>query len=231
MSIESAEARPRTVELELLVRDPDCFFVAASESIGCTVELEDMAHRSDDRLLEFFTVSGTAPERVLDLVADAPAIDEAHLVRETDDGGLFEFVVAGPCVTKTLADAGAVTRSVTASNGEGRVVAEVPSHVTIRRVVERFTERHPGSELLAHRQRDRCLRVGHSEAGPLDELTQRQEEALRTAYASGYFNWPRDNGAEDCAAALGISQPTFSQHLRAGQRRLFEALFGAATDR
>jgi predicted DNA binding protein len=60
----------------------------------------------------------------------------------------------------------------------------------------------------------------------LDRLTDRQQEALRTAYLSGYFSWPRESGAEACADALGVSQPTFSQHLRVGQHRLFDVLFG-----
>jgi predicted DNA binding protein len=228
MSVERMEFDAGTVELKLRVRDRNCFFVAASAEASCTVGLEEMFQRSDGRLLEFFSVQGTPPERVLELSADAPAIEEVRVVRSDEDGGLFQFVVAGPCVTVTLADVGAVTRSVTASNGEGRVVAEVPPHVDVRTVVETFRERHPGSELVARRQRDGGLGVTQEafDTRLLDRLTDRQLEVLRTAYLSGYFSWPRDTGAEACAEALGISQPTFSQHLRVGQHRLFDALFG-----
>jgi predicted DNA binding protein len=227
MSVEEMELEAETVELELRVRDRGCFFVAASAEASCTVELEEMFQRSDGRLLEFFSVQGASPERVLELSADAPAIDDVRVVRGDDDGGLFQFVVAGPCVTVTLADVGAVTRSVTASNGEGRVTAEVPPHVEVRRVVEAFRDRHPGSELVARRGRTGGLRVTRDgvEARLLDRLTDRQQEVLRTAYLGGYFDWPRESSADACADALGISQPTFSQHLRVGQRRLFDALF------
>ena len=212
MSVERMEFDAGTVELELRVRDRNCFFVDASAKAACTVGLEEMFQRSDGRLLEFFTVQGASPERVLELSADAPAIEEVRVVRSDEDGGLFQFVVAGPCVTVTLADVGAMTRSVTASRGEGRVVAE----------------RHPGSELVARRQRDGGLEVTQEafDTRLLDGLTDRQLEVLRTAYLSGYFSWPRETGAEACAEALGISQPTFSQHLRVGQHRLFDALFG-----
>ena len=228
MSLGQVEVGTETVELELRVRDRNCFFVAASSEASCTVQLEEMFQRSDGRLLEFFSVQGASPERVLGLSADAPAIDEARIVRSDDEGGLFQFVVAGPCVTVTLADTGAVTRSVTASDGEGRVVADVPRHVDVRTVVEAFRDRHPGSELVARRQRSGGLRVARdaAEGRLLDRLTDRQQEALRTAYLSGYFSWPRESGAEACADALGVSQPTFSQHLRVGQHRLFDVLFG-----
>jgi predicted DNA binding protein len=228
MSLERVGAGRRTVELELRVRDPACFFVTASEVADCTVELEEMVQRSDGRLLEFFAVRGADPERVLDLSADAPGIEDVRLVRADGDGNLFQFVVAGPCVTVTLADAGAVTRSVTASGGEGRVVADVPEHVDVRSVVETFRERHPGSELAARRERERPVGVGDGGKGQelLDALTARQRQVVRTAYLSGYFAWPRESDAEACADALGVSQPTFSQHLRTAQQRVFEALFG-----
>lgn len=223
MSIQATESGERSTELELGVRDRGCFFVAASAAGDCRVELEELVGRSDGRLLEFFTVHGTTPERVRELSAEAPAIDEARLLRSDGDHHLFGFVVSGPCVTVTLADAGAVTRSVTAAHGEGRVVADVPAHVDVRSVVETFRERHADSELVARRQRDRP--VGAGESGLLDLLTARQREVLRTAYLAGYFEWPRESDAATCAAALDISQPTFSQHLRTGQRRLFGALF------
>lgn len=229
MSIERLEAGEGTVELELRVRDRECFFVAASAEAGCTVELEELVQRSDCVLLEFFTVRGAAPERILNLAGRAPAIEEARVVRTDGEESLVEFVVTGHCVTVTLADAGAITRSVSASDGEGRVVADVPPHVAVRDVVERFRDRHADSELVARREHDRCVGVTRQEIERdlFAALTPRQQEALRTAYLGGYFNWPRDSAAEDCAAALGVSQPTFSQHLRGAQRRLLDALLDA----
>lgn len=232
MSIEEVRTESSTTKLELRVNDRGCFFVAASADADCSVELEEMVQRSDGRLLEFFTVRGTTPDRVVELSEDAPAIEEVRLVRTDGAEHLFRFVVAGPCVTVTLADAGAVTRSVTASQGEGRVVADVPPHVDVRSVVETFRERHSGSELVARRQRDRSVGVAGDEGRTLlDALTARQLEVLRTAYVSGYFAWPRESTAEACAAALGVSQPTFSQHLRTGQQRLFGRVFDGPTDR
>jgi predicted DNA binding protein len=106
----------------------------------------------------------------------------------------------------------------------------VPPHVDVRTVVETFQDRHPGSELVARRQRDGGLGVTREafDSRLLAALTDRQLEVLRTAYLSGYFSWPRESSAAACAEALGISQPTFSQHLRVGQYRLFDALFGGS---
>lgn len=228
MVIQDASTSAESVELELSVRDRKCFFIRASDEGNCHVFLEELIHRADGQLLEFFTVRDVSAGRVLQMVADEPAITEARLVREGPDGSLFQFIVSGPCVTATLADTGAITRAVSASSGEGHVVATVPPHVEVRTVVDTFRRQHPNSELLARRRSERSVPVRTEDgvrATLADRLTEKQLEALRTAYLSGYFDWPRESTADECADALGVTQPTFSQHIRAAQYRVFTALF------
>lgn len=227
MATQEAGPAGTSIELELQVRDRGLFFVRASGEAGCRVALAEMVHRSDGRLLEYFAVEGTAPDRVLAAAAGASAIDDARLIREDGGEALFEFVVSGPCIGGTLADAGAVVREVVAVDGVGSVLADVPPHADARQVVETVRERHD-AELLARRERDRPapeFTPREFRATLANELTERQLETLRTAYAGGYFAWPRESTAEECAGALGIAQPTFTQHLRAGQQKLLRALF------
>lgn len=227
MATQEPEPAETSIELEFRVRDRELFFVRASADADCRVTLAEMVHRSDGRLLEYFTVEAAAPDRVLGAAGAAPAIDDARLIREGDRETLFEFVISGPCIGGTLADSGAVVREVFADNGVGRVVADVPPHADALRVVDTVRERHD-AELNARRQRDRPAPEFTSRAFRAtlaDRLTERQLETLRTAYAGGYFAWPRESTAEECAEALGITQPTFTQHLRTGQEKLLEALF------
>lgn len=222
------------IELEFRVRDRECFFVTASANAGCRVELEEMVHQSDGRLLEFFTIRGASPDEVISAAESSPAIADTRLIREDGDESLFEFVVTGPCVGATLADAGAIVRTITAENGVGRVVADVPPHVDIRTVVETFGRRHADSELVARRERDTPgpeFTKREFQTRLMNRLTDKQQDALRTAYAGGYFGWPRESTADECAEALGVSQPTFCQHLRAGEQKLMEALFEGSASR
>lgn len=232
MTVQEPAETPIT-EIELEVRDRNCFFVRLSAETDCLIRLEELIHRADGNLLQYFSIRETSPEEVLDMAASESAIAEARLVRNGTDGNLFQFVVSGPCVTATLADTGAITRDVSAAGGVGRVVATVPSHVAVRTVVETFQTRHPVSEFLARRERDQSTPV-RTNAGVhtilADRLTEKQYEVLRTAYLNGYFAWPRERTAEECADALGIAQPTFSQHLRTAQSKVFTALFDSALD-
>lgn len=234
MDITTIDATGSAVELELELRDRDCFFVDASAVADCRVELEHMVNRSDDRLLEYFIVEGAAPDRVLSMVEESAAIDEARLISRGVDGGLFEFVVSGSCVTTTLADTGAIARSVSAESGVGDILADVPGHVDVRRVVEQFRESHPKSDLTACRYSDEPVPI-RTERGVhatmADQLTDKQLEVLRTAYLSGYFSWPRRTTAEECADALGIAQPTFSQHIRVAQAKVISGLFDDSVEK
>lgn len=228
MSVPESTTDGKPVEVELRVRDGECFFVRASAETDCRLLLEDLVHRADGKLIEFFTVKDVPADRVLAMAKRESAITEARVVREELDGGLFQFVVSGRCVTATLAEAGAITQAVSASSGEGRVVAEVPPHVEVREVIEAFGRRHPDSELVACRRSDQSLSVRTEqsiEATLADCLTDKQFEVLKTAYLNGYFDWPRESTAKACAEALGITQPTFSQHVRRAQHRVFEVVF------
>lgn len=227
MATHDLERTERSVELAFEVRDRRLFFVRASAEASCRVTLAEMVHRSDGDLLEFFTIEGASPGAVLDAAAEATAIEDARLIRENEGESLFEFVVSGPCIGGTLADVEAIVRDVVAEDGVGRVVADVPPHADARRVVETVRARHD-AELVVQRERDRSapeFTAREFRATLADRLTDRQLETLRTAWAAGYFAWPRESTGEDCADALGIAQPTFTEHLRIGQAKVVEALF------
>ena len=60
-----------------------------------------------------------------------------------------------------------------------------------------------------------------------EAFTDRQYEALTTAHEMGYFDSPRRAGNEEVAERLGISGPTFSEHLAVAQRKLLNQLLAA----
>lgn len=216
------------VELEFQLRDRTCFFVEMSALLDSRVNLEYFVNRSDGQLLEYFTIEDASPDEVLSATDDVDAITDARRISRGASGSLFEFVVSGRCVATTLADAGAIAQSVVAVDGIGHVVADVPAHVDVRHVVETFRERYPDSDLVARQDSEQSVPVQTERGAQVtltNQLTDKQLEALRTAYVNGYFTWPRTSTAKDCADALGIAQSTFSQHIRTAQEKVFGGLF------
>ncbi len=222
------QQRDETVELEFSLRDEDCFFVAASDRVGCELVGKKTIRRTDGNLLEFFDVRGADSETLLDVADDLSMVRDGRIVRERQDRTLMAFVVVGACVAATLADTDAVLKAARAEDGHGTVVADVPSYGTVREVIEEFEAAHDGTELVAKRTLGRTVpAVGRREQSAflLSTLTEKQHRSLEIAVRFGYLSWPRESTASECANALGVSQPTFSQHLWTGLEKLFGTMF------
>lgn len=55
-------------------------------------------------------------------------------------------------------------------------------------------------------------------------LSPRQREAMFTAVREGYYRWPREVSADKIAESMGISGPTFLEHLRTGEQKIINKL-------
>ncbi|PSQ23737.1 PAS sensor protein, partial [Halobacteriales archaeon QS_9_67_17] len=217
------------LELELDVHDRDLFFVRASSDTGATFEMEGITSQSDGSYLQYFTVRGTEPERVLELAEEASAIEHARLVtdHEDSDACLVEFVVANSSLAPTLAEYGATVRTATFEDGEGTVVADLPRRADVRTTVEAVQSTFPDSTLVSKSRRERSVPTDRDFQVTLDEtLTERQRTTLEAAYYAGFFDWPRDSSGEEVSETLDIAPATFHQHLRTGERKLVKTLVG-----
>lgn len=58
-----------------------------------------------------------------------------------------------------------------------------------------------------------------------DDLSTRQLECLFQARDAGYYNWPRDVSAKDVADEAAVSAPTFLEHIRRGEHKVFSVIF------
>ena len=225
---QTARPAENVTEIELRIQDADCLFIELSEEHQCQVQLEHIVHRTDDNLVEYFTVSGTTADDVRSAAGSSESVVDARLIREHDRGLLFQFVVTKKCMIATLADVDAVVRDLYAVNGEGHVIADVPCHVETERTLNEFMDRHPESELISCHESVRMSPGFSSDefrSDVLDQLTDRQFQVLEVAYLSGYFEWPQESSATDCANALDIAQSTFSQHLSRGEQKVLASVF------
>ena len=63
---------------------------------------------------------------------------------------------------------------------------------------------------------------------PIDALTERQREVVRTAYDLGYYEVPRTVSSDEVAAELGLEPSTVTEHLQRAERNfLARELSGA----
>ena len=213
------------IELEFAFSDPSFPLAALSANAGCPVSFSGAVHRDDGSLLLFLAAATDDPEGLLGAAADLDAVEEATLLADHDGEVLVELDVA-ESVVLTVAAFGGVTTAIEADGGQARLTVELPYEADARSVYGTLTDRYPGTTLVAYRERERPAKTRQGVKSAIDErLTERQRTALRSAFLAGYFEWPRPTDGDTLAEAMGVSRPTFHQHLRAAQRKVLAELY------
>lgn len=222
-AIERKEALLNNVvtELEFDLRDGVDPIIAATTDSDLVVEFDHTVPTRDDAAVQFVRLTGEDASEALDLFESLDGVDHVRLVGEREDERIVEVRWTEEPATLMFAEYGGYVTEARIEDGSFRVVVELPHEVNVREVIDVVQGRFPNSELIAQRSTTRSvqtLKEFRSAIG--DRLTEKQRSALEAAYAAGYFSWPRESTGEEIAEALGVSPPTFHQHLRLGLAEL-----------
>jgi len=213
-------------ELEFRVESDRSFFVAASEHLGGTFELQGLVPGESQTLLYFVTMRETTPEAVFDFADEVDSVENARLIRDYGDTSLVEFVVGGEEPATTLIELGGHVTAFVAENGAQRITAEFTTETDVRAVFDGLQSPFPESSLFSKQEVQRPVQTTDGFRRSLeDDLTEKQQSVLRAAYLAGYFEWPRGSTAEELADSIGVSSPTLHNHLRKAQQKVLTAFF------
>ncbi|WP_226481205.1 bacterio-opsin activator domain-containing protein [Natrinema amylolyticum] len=220
-------ATDAVVAVELEVTDRTLAPVALSAEADCRLEYRRSVHRTDDETASLFTVTGASADEIA-AVADDLADVDCRIIVERDEECLVELT-GGHDLVGWLSERGARTKAIEAETGRARITLEIPRSANVRSVVEAIEDRYEGTDVVSFRQRERDGETRQEFAARLEEaLTDRQFGALQRAYLGGYFEWPRPTTGEELAQSMGVSRPTFHEHLRTAEAKLCRAFFGDA---
>ena len=213
-----------TVELEFEGREMGVPIARLARETGCQVDHERTVRRQDGSVSVYYCLHGDRPE---DATATAREIlpgsvsvvteQEGELVVERQGSSWFGSLVSeyGGVLRRGRATATGLTLSV-----------ELPQEADVRTIADRLQTAFPALELTAKRHHRETASTPSQRRSQLEErLTDRQYEALETAHAMGYFEWPREHSGEEVADRLGITQPTVNKHLRLGEQKLVDLVF------
>jgi predicted DNA binding protein len=110
-------------------------------------------------------------------------------------------------------------------DGDCTVTIHLSPTADVRQLTEAVQDVFPDARMVTRRQvvhpADTPERVSHEIE---EELTDRQQSALKAAYYAGFFEWPREATGEEIAESLGIAPPTLSQHLRKAEKKVFSSI-------
>jgi PAS domain S-box-containing protein len=214
------------VELELHFQDPDTPLCRLAQQTDCHIDIEGISPQANGQGHVFFTVQEVSPAAMQTGGESPIAIEELTCLDDQGETSQFKAAVADSTLPARLVEQDAVIRTLTIEDEAATAVVELPSTVAVRPFIESIQTHYPTADLRRRRTRDRSIDTAHTFPTTVDDrLTARQQDILQTAYRSGFFQSPREHTGKEIAAMLDISQPTFTQHLRAGQHNLCEGLF------
>ena len=194
--------------------------------LGTELSFEGVVPQQETRSLLYFSVRDVLPEAVEAAAAELCSIDSLRAITEQDGTTLYEASVSGDLLATAIVDCGAIPTAIEADGDHQQAVVTLPQSTSVRLFMERLKTDYPSASIVSRQDREYRLQTRETfQMQLLDQLTDRQEETLRTAYFARYFDSPRASTGTEVGASLGISQPTFNYHLRAALRTLLTLLF------
>ncbi|MFP4529736.1 MAG: bacterio-opsin activator domain-containing protein [Halodesulfurarchaeum sp.] len=226
-AVESKEAllTDSVTEIELQIDEPTFYPAALTGQLGGEMELTWMTPGPGDTLVQYFTLSGVQQQAVETFVAAASELGEVEVVSEEDGELHCRFTVRDSTVARPIGDLGGDLRHIEARDGVAQLKIHLSPNADVRTAIEELKQSHESVELLARRDTERPAPTTQEFRTAIERsLTDRQREALHTAFIGGFFEWPRRSTGEEIARTMDISQSTFLQHLRAAQQKLLEVV-------
>ncbi len=237
--------------VEFAVTGDDCPLARAARETGVSIDAHPSQLRTDDNALLRFSApvpdvtaddapaanetaaSLAAEDRTLDPAQYGPvaevldADERVRYLHAAADGDrvAFRCLSKRPCVVHALTDAGFMVESIRYAPAEERHRGAVVGYDVLRGVLSVGADRSEegdGVSVSVERVHPLGTEDQRGTAARRWSITPRQEAALRTALAMGYFAVPRETDAAEVAAELGVSKSAFLERLRRGQRSLLE---------
>ncbi|WP_424016839.1 PAS domain-containing protein [Halorientalis pallida] len=213
-------------EVEFRIRDLLENFGLEAEPTG-TVTVAETIPTGGDTYLAYGSASDGAQawlERLVDVI---PHWRDLTYVGTVGGDPRFEIHLDDPPILSLLSAHGGRVKTARITDGDYHMTVELPPDASVRTVVDGVQAVYPEAEMLVQRRTTLDGRDGGHHGLDLDAiLTERQLAAVEASYYAGFFEWPRESTGEEVADALGISPPTFHQHLRAAEGRILAALLG-----
>ncbi|WP_324665899.1 bacterio-opsin activator domain-containing protein [Haloarcula sediminis] len=226
-AIESGKilSADKVIELEFTVNDRALLLSRLSASTEAALTSVGTVTQNDGSLRLYLDAEGGESEAILTALEADDGVRSVTQVAEHEGSALFE-VTMGESLLATLVDHGAVPKEITGENGIARYTIELPYEGDAREVFSLVEDNYDGTDLVGYHEHERPVQTQQEFQASLSErFTDRQETALRTAYLGGFFDWPREVDGDELAEAMDISRPTYHQHLRAAQQKVYEELF------
>lgn len=204
---------------------PDCVVAAASATTGSEATSVTWTGRAndDEQVTEEFLLqewSGDEPPAIEEFDEDLQGVFQY----DSKDTFRFHRKRDATCPCEFVETFESPIRDVYARKGSLIITFHVVSIETLQEILAGLNSEWSNVSVDRLVRSDDGREVESLVLVDRSTLTERQREVLKTAHEMGYFAHPKRANASDVADALDINATTFTEHLSAAQRKLFESI-------
>lgn len=180
-----------------------------------TVRIERTICGGSEKRMLYTWISSVKSGQAADLLAADSSVEEARKLGEDGDGELFEIQFEGGICrfSDTIAERGGAILRASAAGGVWTLQLRFADRSDIGEVFDdEFSQRYEAT----------VTRLYDSSDTPVAQtgVTDKQQQALATAFEMGYYSVPRDVDLRTVGEQLGISRQAVSERLRRGHELL-----------
>jgi predicted DNA binding protein len=229
---KTALVSDRVTEVRFRVADPVFPAVRFASAVDGSVAFENATTQEEGPHRVYVSVrcediEDTEERRaVIEEVAETtPLISSYSHVTTRDDAEVYSLV-GDISFFHQILDRSGTLMEMKANEEQAEILVELPRYASVKSFVSMVEGEYDDVEVLSTRTKEKEFKTESGFKGELREkLTERQLETLQTAYYSGYFESPRECTGQEIAEQLGVTQPTVTENIKAGQSKLLRLLF------
>ena len=213
-----------TIGVDLTDDDPVLIRLAAALDTQFAHEAV-ISNDRDDGLLVLVSTDHDDPEAVVDRAAATDDVLAAELLAASDDESVLQFRLAESPLVDVLSEFGSRITELRADGTTLSVEFTVGTESAAQSVLDELRERYAQVDLAAYHESEPEQTSQGFREELRGRLTERQLTALKKAYVSGYFEWPRRVEGTQLAESMDIVPSTYHQHLQSAKQKLVKAFF------
>jgi PAS domain S-box-containing protein len=165
--------------------------------------------------------TATDADSIVGAVNDVASILSANILSADEAEVILQLSVRSPTIASKLVGYGGRIDSITVTDGVVTVRSQLPPRTDVSAVVSDLRADWSGVSLRSRTERSPTTQ----QPKLFDSLTEKQAEALRVATFAGFFERPQRASGSDIADTLGVTSSTALRHIRAAERKVFDAAF------
>ncbi|MFW6320452.1 MAG: bacterio-opsin activator domain-containing protein [Halohasta sp.] len=205
--------------------DDDPVLVRLAADLDTQFSHEAVIANDREGLLVLVSTDHADPAAVVDRAAADDDVLGAEVLVETDDESVVQLRLAESALVDVLSEFGSRITSLEADGTTLSVEFTVGTESAAQSVLDTLRERYEQVDLMAYHESEPEQTAQGFREELRGRLTERQLTALKKAYVSGYFEWPRRVEGSQLAESMDIVPSTYHQHLQAAKGKLVAAFF------